>query len=317
MPSTLFTLLDDVASLLDDVSLMAKVAAKKTAGVLGDDLALNAEQVTGVHADRELPVVWAVFKGSLKNKLILAPSALVISAIAPWMVTPFLMLGGGYLSYEGFEKLAHKFLHDNREADPAAPLESHDHEEDGLIEALADPAVDLVEFEEEKIRGAVRTDFVLSAEIITIALGTVADAPLLERSLVIAVVSIALTVGVYGFVAAVVKMDDLGLYLGRRPGVGLGARCTRGCGRGLLFSAPLLMKGLSIAGTVAMLLVGGGILLHGIPPLGEAVHHLGESGGLVGSVAPMLANGTMGLVSGALILAAVEAVSRLRRRAIA
>jgi len=311
MASTLFTLLDDIASLLDDVSLMAKVAAKKTAGVLGDDLALNAEQVTGVHADRELPVVWAVFKGSLKNKLILAPAALVISAIAPWMVTPLLMLGGGYLCYEGFEKVAHKFLFHDHEADPAEP---HDHRDDGLIEVLADPAVDLVAFENEKVRGAVRTDFVLSAEIITIALGTVADEPLLQRAAVIAVVALGITIGVYGLVAAIVKLDDLGLYLGRRAGEGLVPRCTRACGRGLLIAAPLLMKTLSIAGTVAMFLVGGGILIHGIPPLGAFVHHLAESGGLAGTLVPMALNMAFGLLSGAVILGAVGLASKVKAR---
>lgn len=305
MGSSLFTLLDDVASLLDDVAVMTKIAAKKTAGVLGDDLALNAEQVTGVRADRELPVVLAVFRGSMLNKAILVPAALVISAVAPWLVTPLLMLGGAYLCFEGFEKLAHRFLHSKQED------EEHHAE---LVHALQDPEVDPVEFERGKIKGAIRTDFVLSAEIITIALGTVADEPLLERCLVLVTIALGMTIGVYGLVAGIVKLDDVGLHLGGRQGVGFGARLTRSFGRGIVAFAPWLMKGLSVAGTVAMFLVGGGILVHGIAPLAGMAHHLEEAGGLVGSLGPLLANAGVGLAAGALILAAVQGVARLRSK---
>ncbi|MBC8451516.1 MAG: DUF808 domain-containing protein [Planctomycetes bacterium] len=296
MVSTLFTLLDDVASLLDDVSVMAKVATKKTAGVLGDDLALNAEQVSGVRPDRELPVVYAVFKGSLKNKAILAPAALVISAVAPWMVTPLLMVGGAYLCFEGVEKLVHKKLEGDGHAPKVAPAGEP-------VTAEAKLAI-----ERKKIRGAVRTDFVLSAEIITIALGTVADEPLLQRSLVILVIALGMTIGVYGFVAAIVKLDDLGLHLLERS-----ARAARLTGRAILAAAPYLMKALSFAGTTAMFLVGGGILLHGIGPLAELVHGLNERGGIVGSAGPHLANLTMGLASGAVVLGVVRLASGLRR----
>lgn len=298
MASTLFTLLDDIASLLDDVSLMAKVAAKKTAGVLGDDLALNAEQVTGVHADRELSVVWAVFKGSLVNKLILAPAALVISAVAPWLVTPLLMLGGGYLCFEGFEKIAHSLRRRGNAVSDTTPQ-------------VEESSLTPYSHEQEKIRGAVRTDFVLSAEIITIALGTVADAPLLERAVVIAIVALGITAGVYGLVAAIVKLDDLGLYLGRRTGEGLGARALRGLGHGLLAAAPRLMKALSVAGTAAMFLVGGGILLHGLPPLAGLAHHLAEWGGLAGTLAPMALNFAFGVASGAALVGAVGLGARV------
>ncbi|MDF1797968.1 MAG: DUF808 domain-containing protein [Planctomycetota bacterium] len=305
MGASLFTLLDDVASLLDDVALMTKVAAKKTAGVLGDDLALNAEQVTGVRANRELPVVLAVFRGSLLNKAILVPTALVISAIAPWLVTPLLMLGGAYLCFEGFEKLAHRFLH-SKHADEQRHIER--------VRALEDPAVDPVKFERRKIKGAIRTDFVLSAEIITITLGTVADEPLLQRCLVLVTIALGMTIGVYGLVAGIVKLDDLGLHLGLRPGAGVGARLTRSFGRGIVSFAPWLMKGLSVAGTVAMFLVGGGILVHGTGPLATWVHHLAEAGGLTGTLGPLLANAGVGLAAGALILAVVQGIGRLRSK---
>ena len=298
MASSLFTLLDDVATLLDDVALLSKAATKKTAGVLGDDLALNAEQVTGVRPERELPVVWAVFKGSLKNKFLLVPAALVISAVAPWLVVPLLMAGGLFLCYEGVHKVAHRFLH-SKEEDAAH------HEE--LVEAVKDPTVDLVEFERDKIRGAVRTDFILSAEIITIALGTVADETLLMRSLVLATVALGITLGVYGLVAGIVKLDDLGLHLEQRA-----SAAARAVGRGIVFTAPWLMKALSFAGTLAMFLVGGGILVHGIPALGEAVHHLEEAGGLVGTLGPTLTNLVVGLVSGALVLGGLQVAPRLK-----
>ncbi|MDP2876607.1 MAG: DUF808 domain-containing protein, partial [Holophaga sp.] len=246
--SSLLTLLDDIASVLDDVAILTKVAAKKTAGVLGDDLALNAEQVAGVRAERELPVVWAVAKGSFRNKAILVPSALGLSVFAPWLVTPLLMLGGAYLCFEGAEKLAHAWFH-RRE------LET---EHAATVQALADPEVDLVAHEKAKIKGAIRTDFILSAEIIVIALGTVKTAALSTRIGVVTAIALVMTVGVYGFVGALVKLDDLGALLLKRSGKG-----WQWIGQALLVLTPRLMKALSIAGTAAMFLVGGGILLHG------------------------------------------------------
>jgi predicted DNA repair protein MutK len=298
--SSLLALIDDIATVLDDVALMTKVAAKKTAGVLGDDLALNAQQVTGVQAERELPVVWAVAKGSLLNKAVLVPLALLISAFAPWAVTPLLMLGGAYLCFEGFEKLAHRFLHSAQED------QAH-HEE--MVEALTRADVDLVAFEKDKIKGAVRTDFILSAEIITIALGTVAGAPMLQQVLVLSGVAVAMTLGVYGFVAGIVKMDDAGLWLSRRP-----RALSQALGRGLLLAAPLLMRFLSVAGTAAMFLVGGSILVHGLPPLHHAIEALG-AGALAWAAGawPLLADALVGLAAGALVLAAVTLLQRLRR----
>ena len=289
--SSLFALIDDIATVLDDVAILAKVAAKKTAGVLGDDLALNAQQVAGVRADRELPVVWAVAKGSGVNKAILVPSALAISALAPWAVTPLLMLGGAYLCFEGFEKLAHKFLH-NQAEDEARHAE--------LVNALQDPAVDLVAFEKEKIRGAVRTDFVLSAEIIVITLGTVAAAPFLTQVAVLAGIAVLMTIGVYGLVAGIVKLDDLGFYLSR-----LSSPIARNLGAGIVKAAPWLMKSLSIAGTAAMFLVGGGIIVHGIPGLGEAAH--GWAGAL-----SFLADALIGIFAGAAVFAVLAAVRKAR-----
>nr|WP_225937131.1 DUF808 domain-containing protein [Myxococcus sp. RHSTA-1-4] len=297
-------MIDDIASLLDDVAAMTKIATKKTAGVLGDDLALNAQQVAGVNTDRELPVVWAVAKGSLVNKAILVPAALAISALAPWLITPLLMLGGAFLCYEGFEKLAHKFLHSKAEE------ESH-HEE--LVKAVANPAVDMVAFEKDKIKGAIRTDFILSAEIVVISLGTVAAASFGQRVAVLVGIAIIMTVGVYGLVAGIVKIDDAGLYLSQKP-----SAAQRKLGQGMLVAAPFLMKGLSIAGTVAMFMVGGGILGHGIPPL----HHLSESlahgagsvpgiGGVLAALLPTLLDAVTGVVAGALVLVVVTAVTRV------
>lgn len=304
MPAgSLLALLDDIATILDDVAVLTKVAAKKTAGVLGDDLALNAQQVTGVAAERELPVVWAVAKGSLLNKAILVPAALVISAIAPWAVTPLLMIGGAFLCYEGFEKLAHKLLHRGEE--------EAEHEAE-LRQALADPAVDLVALEKEKVKGAIRTDFVLSAEIIAIALGIVAKSPFLTRVTVLTGVAIVMTAGVYGIVAAIVKLDDAGLHLSLKKGQGAVGRLQRGLGWTLLRSAPWLMKLLSVAGTAAMFLVGGGILVHGIPPLHHWVEGL-PHGGLVGSLAPTLVNAGTGVVAGAVVLGGVLLVTRIVR----
>ncbi len=303
--SSLLALLDDIATLLDDVTVMTKVAAKKTTGVLGDDLALNAQGVTGVDADRELPVVWAVAKGSALNKLILVPTALLISALAPWAVLPLLMLGGLYLCFEGVEKVAHHLLH------PKAEDEAHHRE---LVQAVNDASVDLVAFEREKIRGAVRTDFILSAEIIVIALGTVAAAPFLSRVIALVLISVLMTIGVYGLVAGIVKLDDLGLWLSRRGAV------AQVLGRGLLRAAPILMKLLSVLGTIAMFLVGGSIISHGIPPLHhglEVVTHAARRlplGGLLAPLAATLLDGLVGIAAGALALLLVTLGKKLRRR---
>jgi predicted DNA repair protein MutK len=291
--TSLLALIDDIATQLDDVAFLSKVAAQKTAGVLGDDLALNAQQVNGVSPDRELPVVWAVFKGSLLNKAILVPSALIISAVTPWLITPLLMAGGAYLCFEGVEKLAHKFLHHG---------ETDGEREAEILRAAKDPTLDLPALEREKVRGAIRTDFILSAEIVTIALGMAQGSPLISQILVLAGVSLLMTFGVYGLVAGIVKIDDLGLYLSRlssaeRQGGGL-----QTLGRGLLQLTPWLMKALSVAGTVAMFLVGGGILVHGTPFL----HHIRDHLPL-----PIIWNALIGVGAGALVLAVVLLVKKL------
>ena len=302
--ASLLALIDDIASVLDDVALMTKVAAKKTAGVLGDDLALNAQQVSGVRAERELPVVWAVAVGSLKNKLILVPAALAISRFIPWAVTPLLMLGGLYLCLEGVEKLAHRWLHKAGDDDRHA---------EQLAAALADEKVDLAAFEADKIKGAIRTDFVLSAEIVVIALGTVADQPFTTQVAVLSGIGLIMTVGVYGVVAGIVKMDDLGLHLLTRSGA-----LARTIGRGLLLAAPRLMKALTVIGTAAMFMVGGGILTHGLPLHHFIAHAAGLAGGLpaVGgalrAVTPLLLDVLVGIVGGSLTLLGVKAVSAAR-----
>jgi hypothetical protein len=295
MASSLLVLIDDIASVLDDVAVLTKVATKKTAGVLGDDLALNAQQVTGVNADRELPVVFAVAKGSLMNKAILVPAALLISAFAPWLVTPLLMLGGAFLCFDGFEKLVHKFLH--RAEDDAQQHEKH-------VAALAHQDVDMVAYEREKVKGAVRTDFILSAEIIAITLGTVANAPFGTRVAVLVGIAILMTVGVYGLVAGIVKLDDAGLHLSRSA-----SGSAQALGRGILRLAPWLMKALSVAGTAAMFLVGGGILSHGLPLL----HHASETvtaavGQSLSWIAPSLFDAVVGIVAGGLVLTLVKGV---------
>ncbi|AXP04623.1 DUF808 domain-containing protein [Pseudomonas fluorescens] len=295
--SSLLVLIDDIATVLDDVALMTKMAAKKTAGVLGDDLALNAQQVSGVRAERELPVVWAVAKGSFINKLILVPSALAISAFVPWLVTPLLMVGGAYLCFEGFEKLAHKFLHSKAE-------DQAEHAQ--LVEAVADPAVDLVAFEKDKIKGAVRTDFILSAEIIAITLGTVADAALTQQVIVLSGIAIVMTVGVYGLVAGIVKLDDLGLWLTQKPG-----QVAKNIGGAILRAAPYMMKSLSVIGTAAMFLVGGGILTHGVPVVHHWIEGVTASAGGAGFIVPMLLNAVAGIVAGAAVLVGVLAVGKV------
>lgn len=304
---SLLALIDDIASILDDVAVMGKVAAKKTAGVLGDDLALNAQQVSGVQADRELPVVWAVAKGSLRNKAILVPAALAIGAFAPWAVTPLLMAGGTYLCYEGFEKVAHKLVHD-----PADDAARHA----ALAQACSDGARDIVAQEKDKIKGAITTDFILSGEIIVIALGTVADAPFSQQVVVVAGVALVMTVGVYGLVAGIVKLDDAGLYLSQRAGA-----AARALGRLLLAGAPLLMKSLSVLGTVAMFMVGGSIIGHGVPALHHLVDQAAGAAGTVRTVGPVLRavtptliDAVIGVLTGALALGVVTLAGRLRRR---
>lgn len=295
--SSLLVLIDDIAAVLDDVALMTKMAAKKTAGVLGDDLALNAQQVSGVRAEREIPVVWAVAKGSFVNKLILVPAALLISAFAPWAVTPLLMLGGAYLCFEGFEKLAHSFFHKRTE------------EQAHLVEAVADPATDLVAFEKDKIKGAIRTDLILSAEIIAITLGTVADAPLMQQVIVLSGIAIVMTIGVYGLVAGIVKLDDLGLWLTQKPG-----QAARSIGGAILRAAPYMMKSLSVIGTAAMFMVGGGILTHGVPVVHHWIETVSQSTGGLAWLMPTLLNAVAGIIAGAVVLAVVSVVGNLWKR---
>lgn len=304
--SSFFALLDDIASVLDDVSLMTKVAAKKTAGVLGDDLALNAQQVTCVSVDRELPVVWAVAKGSLRNKAILVPAALFISALAPWAITPLLMAGGAFLCFEGAEKLAQKLL-------PGHDRQARHGER---LKALEDPDVDMVAFERDKIRGAVRTDFILSAEIVAIALGTVAGAGFGTQVAVLAGIALLMTAGVYGVVAGVVKLDDAGAYLGARQ-----SELARAVGRRIAGAAPFLMRSLSVIGTVAMFAVGGSILTHGLAPVHEGIERLAHAaaglpvaGAAAAAILPLLLNTAFGVVAGAAIVLVVELGRRLLRR---
>ena len=304
MATSLLMLLDDIATVLDDVALLTKVAAKKTAGVLGDDLALNAQQVSGVRAERELPVVWAVCKGSLINKAILVPGALLLSAIAPWSITPLLMAGGLFLCFEGFEKLAHRLLHKPDEA-------AAEHAQ--LVNALLDPTVDLVAMEKDKIKGAVRTDFILSTEIIVITLGTVAASPFMTQFTVLAGVALLMTVGVYGLVAGIVKIDDLGLYLSQRTSR-VAQALQQKLGRGLLLAAPLLMKSLTVLGTLAMFLVGGGILAHGWHELGQGIEQLSAvAGSLLQPGLGLVLNMLLGVLAGGLALLVVSLLQRLRR----
>ncbi|EPS2708274.1 DUF808 domain-containing protein [Cronobacter turicensis] len=296
--SSLLTLLDDIATLLDDISMMGKLAAKKTAGVLGDDLSLNAQQVTGVRANRELPVVWAVAKGSLLNKLILVPLALIISAFAPWAITPLLMVGGAFLCFEGVEKVVHS-LHARKHKETAEQKQQRLNDI-----AKQDPKL----YERDKVKGAVRTDFILSAEIVAITLGIVAEAPLLNQVLVLSGIAILVTLGVYGIVGVIVKLDDMGYWLADKR-----SALARGVGKGLLVTAPWLMKALSILGTVAMFLVGGGIVVHGIAPLHHAIEHWAQGlGGLGAAVMPTVLNLVLGFIIGALVLAVVMLIGRLR-----
>jgi predicted DNA repair protein MutK len=308
---SLLALFDDIATILDDVSVMTKVAAKKTAGVLGDDLALNAQQVSGVKSERELPVVWAVAKGSFINKLILVPAALAISYFLPWLLTPLLMIGGAYLCFEGFEKIAHKFLHSKHED------EAHKEE---IAKAVADPKADLVLLEKDKIKGAIRTDFILSAEIIVIALGSAkaSGASFAQQSLVVALIALVITFGVYGLVAGIVKMDDAGLHLMTKKGQSFWRQLQRKTGEKLLSFAPILMRILAVVGTAAMFLVGGSIIKHGIPALQnlsdtltKSIENLQTVGGVLGTISPIVIDGIIGLITGAICLAAVEIIKKL------
>lgn len=302
MASSLLVLLDDIATILDDVALLTKVAAKKTAGVLGDDLALNAQQVSGVKAERELPVVWAVAKGSFINKAILVPGALLLSAVAPWSITPLLMAGGLFLCFEGFEKVAHKLLHSPSEDEA---------EHAQLLQALSDESVDVLALEKEKIKGAVRTDFILSTEIIVITLGTVAGSPFVTQLSVLAGVAVLMTVGVYGLVAGIVKIDDLGLHLTQRQS-GSAISVQHALGRGLLLTAPLLMKSLTVLGTLAMFLVGGGILAHGWHSVGAWMEGFSQLAGSLAPVALVVLNTLFGVLAGGVALVGVKAVTRVR-----
>lgn len=292
MASSLLLLLDDIATVLDDVAVMSKMAVKKTAGVLGDDLALNAQQVSGVKADRELPVVWAVAKGSFVNKCILVPLALLISIFIPWLITPLLMIGGLFLCYEGVEKVLHTIQHKKSKSPEVAEIEKINIE------------TDLVTFEKEKVKGAIRTDFILSAEIIVISLGTVAAATLTVKIATLCFIAILMTVGVYGFVAMIVKIDDLGLYLVEKT-----SSVKQTIGRGLLAFAPKLMRTLTIVGTIAMFLVGGGIINHGIPLFHhfsedsvDYVEHIPAVGNIVGALTPTLINFVIGFIAGLVVL---------------
>ena len=301
MASSLLILLDDIATILDDVAVMSKMAAKKTAGVLGDDLALNAQQVSGVRTDRELPVVWAVAKGSFVNKLILVPAALLISVVAPWLITPLLMIGGLFLCYEGVEKVLHSLHHKKAKTEEEASQE------------LAAIETDMATFEKDKVKGAIRTDFILSAEIVVISLGTVAAATFSTKVMVLSVIAILMTVGVYGFVAMIVKIDDLGLYLTQQA-----SSFKQTIGRGLLAFAPKLMKTLTIVGTIAMFLVGGGIISHGVPLLHhftegsvDYAEHIPTVGSIIGALTPTLINLVIGFVAGLIVLAIVSLIKKV------
>ena len=303
--SSLLALIDDIASILDDVSAMTKVATKKTAGVLGDDLALNAQQVSGVNASRELAVVWAVARGSFLNKAILVPSALVISSLAPVLIVPLLMIGGAFLCYEGIEKILHPLLHSTEEDEEARSE---------LRDALANPAVDLVDHEKTKIRGAIRTDFILSAEIIVISLGTISSAIFSKQVITLTLISVLFTIGVYGLVGAIVKIDDLGLLLQKRRGL------ARSVGGLLISAAPLLLRVLSVLGTAAMFLVGGGIIAHGWPPIESRIDQITHYFLTIEPFGPLLAatlqttlNGLTGVVVGLVVLGVINLVSKLVR----
>lgn len=309
MAGGLLLLLDDIASVLDDVATLTKVAVKKTSGVLGDDLALNAQQVSGVASNRELPIVWAVAKGSLLNKAILVPVAIALSAFAPWSITPLLIIGGAYLCFEGVEKIVHTFFHskhhhDDHSASQTEPANAVTNQETVTLEGVRAQ-------EKSKVSGAIRTDFILSAEIIVITLGTIAAASFWTRLSVLVAISLVMTVGVYGLVAGIVKLDDIGEWLLKTKGQSAYAKTCRFLGLGLFSSTPYLMKGLSIAGTAAMFLVGGGILVHGIPALHHWIEHLLHPLDKLESLQPVLSvvagmtmDALVGVVIGAVVLLA-------------
>ncbi|MEZ9537671.1 MULTISPECIES: DUF808 domain-containing protein [unclassified Shewanella] len=308
--ASLLVLLDDIATILDDVAAMSKVAARKTAGVLGDDLALNAQQVSGVASERELPVVWAVAKGSFRNKLILVPAALLISAFIPWAITPLLMFGGIFLCYEGFEKVHHSYVHRKDKKVSVA--------DEQIVEKSKQ---DLAAFEQKKVQGAIRTDFVLSAEIIAISLGVVSQSSLMSQFLTLSVIAIIMTVGVYGLVAGIVKIDDLGLYLTQRKGEGTLVKIWHKIGFWLLAAAPYLMKGLTIIGTIAMFMVGGGILTHGIHIVSEQISHIAVLAGelayvgvILQTITPSLLNALFGLIAGGVTLLLINAGLKLKQQ---
>ncbi len=308
--TSLLALIDDIATLLDDIAVLTKGAASKTVGVLGDDLALNAEQVSGVRAERELPVIWAVAKGSALNKLIIVPTALALSYFVPWLINPILMVGGAYLCFEGFEKIVHKFLH---------PETKEKHQ--SKLAAVANPQIDLVQFEKDKVRGAIRTDFILSGEIVVIALGTVQTAPFWTRSAVVATIAIGITLSVYLLVAGIVKLDDLGLALRKKKADSSKESLVQNLGSAILWFAPRLLKTLSVVGTIAMFLVGGGILVHGIGPLGRLIHGaehaaggLPSLGAVLGPVTGTALNGLVGIVAGLILVILFELASKLRSK---
>ncbi|MGZ7882391.1 DUF808 domain-containing protein [Acinetobacter soli] len=305
MATGLLVLLDDIATILDDVALMSKMAAKKTAGVLGDDLALNAQQVTGVRAEREIPVVWGVAKGSFINKLILVPLALLISVVAPWLINPLLMIGGLFLCYEGIEKVIHSLFSKKAHAEKHTDPQRQNDE------------TDLAAFEKQKIKGAIRTDFILSAEIVVISLGTVAAATFMTKVMVLSIIAIVMTVGVYGFVAMIVKIDDLGLYWTKQS-----SSFKQKLGNALLVFAPWLMKALSVVGTIAMFLVGGGIIAHTIP----LIHHFSEEtsdhlemiptvGNIIGAITPTLINFGIGMLAGLIVFMIVTVFQKMKAKA--
>ena len=312
MASSFFALFDDIATILHDVAAMTKVAATKTAGVLGDDLALNAQQTHGVKAERELLVVWAVAKGSFKNKLILVPSALIISCFANWAIIPLLMVGGAYLCFEGFEKLAQHLLHSAKKDKT---------QEKELFEVVNSPEVDMVAFEKDKIHGAVRTDFILSAEIIVIALGSVANATFIQQIIVVSGIAVMMTIGVYGVVAGIVKLDDAGLHYMQKTGESFLRQLQRYVGMKLLATTPYLMRALSIIGTVAMFMVGGGILAHGIDFLSHNIEYVTEVtqklpvvGSMLAKFLPMLINVLVGILAGAIVLTIVESTKKIKSK---
>jgi hypothetical protein len=303
---SLLALIDKITVALDDVALMTKVAAKKTTGVLGDDLALNAQQVSGVNADRELPVVYAVAKGSAVNKLILVPVALLISAVAPWLITPLLMLGGAYLCFEGVEKIVHSFAHNDSDDNIKQRLE------------VLQTELTIDEVEQQKIKGAVRTDFILSAEIVVIALGTVQQQSLTDQIIVVSLIAAVMTIGVYGLVAAIVKLDDVGLYLLQQPKESSLSKAKHLIGRGLLSFAPKLMRSLSVIGTLAMFLVGGSILIHGLPflhhwqtPIIDIVAAWPVVGSALATLTPFVFEIIVGMIVGAIVLVLVAIASKV------